>query len=98
MSTPWQRRPAGTTQYTSSRAYRTLRDQVLVEEPRCRLCSQPSEVVDHIQPFRTHPQLAMVRSNLRALCKPCHYRVTGQSRAAVYSRKRPPERHPGLLS
>ena len=30
------------------------------------------EVVDHIKPIRTHPELAFDPANLQTLCKRCH--------------------------
>jgi hypothetical protein len=48
-----------------------LRRQVLREEPNCRGCSQPSRVVDHILPVALGGS-ARARSNLQALCQPCH--------------------------
>ena len=77
---PWATRPAGAVQYTSSRAYRRLRLQVLTEEPGCRLCPNPSVEVDHLIPFTVRPDLAEVRSNLRALCHGCHARITAEAR------------------
>ena len=58
-------------------AWRRLRDRVLGEEPLCRFCSAAGRVnaareVDHIRPVATHPELRLVRSNLRPLCTPCH--------------------------
>lgn len=54
-----------------------IRARVLAEEPRCRLCGAKASHVDHITPLSrggTH-----VRSNRRALCAPCHHRVTGEA-------------------
>jgi 5-methylcytosine-specific restriction endonuclease McrA len=60
-----------------TRAGRKLRDQVVREEPTCRLalpgiCTTRSTTADHIRPFKTHPELGMVRSNLRGVCEPCN--------------------------
>lgn len=60
-----------------TRAWRRLRDQVVREEPTCRLrivgvCTGVSTTADHIHPVTTHPELAMVRSNLRGACGPCN--------------------------
>jgi 5-methylcytosine-specific restriction endonuclease McrA len=63
--------------FYTSQAWRTLRAQVLREEPWCRCgCGRPSLDVDHIKPRTTHPALALERSNLRALSRECHGRVT----------------------
>lgn len=60
-----------------TRAGRKLRDQVVREEPTCRLalpgiCTTVSTTADHIKPFSTHPELGMIRSNLRGACGPCN--------------------------
>lgn len=34
--------------------------------------------VDHIKPLKTHPELAMDRSNLQALCRNCHEKKTAR--------------------
>ena len=59
------------------RTWRRLRLVVLAAEPLCRFCQAAGQVtaaavVDHIEPVRQRPELRLVRSNLRALCKPCH--------------------------
>ena len=61
--------------------YIRLRLRVLHEEPECRLCKEKGNItasveVDHIKPIATHPELALVRSNLRALCVECHLTIT----------------------
>lgn len=57
----------------NSRAWRALRDQVLSEEPVCRNCRVAGRLeVDHIITIAKAPWLALVRSNLQALCPPCH--------------------------
>ncbi|GAB3867348.1 hypothetical protein GCM10028801_41120 [Nocardioides maradonensis] len=59
-----------------TRAWRKLRDQVVEEEPDCRLrlpgCTGASTTADHIKPVKTHPHLAMERTNLRGSCEPCN--------------------------
>lgn len=61
---------------TNSVQWRSIRAQVLKEEPHCRLClTQGKRVlgneVDHIdgQAATLHDNR---RSNLQTLCKPCH--------------------------
>lgn len=39
-------------------------------------CGHPSEQVDHILSIRDRPDLRLVWSNLRALCRSCHSRRT----------------------
>lgn len=60
-----------------TRAWRRLRDTVVDEEPTCRLrfagiCTVTSTTADHIKPVTTHPELALVRTNLRGACTPCN--------------------------
>jgi 5-methylcytosine-specific restriction protein A len=70
---------------SASRGYdadwRRLRLIVLEEEPLCRFHAErgqtvPGEEVDHIEPVDLRPDLRLVRSNLRVLCKACHSRLT----------------------
>jgi 5-methylcytosine-specific restriction endonuclease McrA len=61
----------------SSRAWADLRDQVLSEEPLCADCRRAPPVdIDHKIPITVAPHLALVRSNVHGLCKPCHGRKT----------------------
>lgn len=65
------------------RTWQRLRLVVLAEEPLCRFCQQRGElveatVIDHIVPIAVRPELRLDRSNLRALCKPCHDAHTGR--------------------
>ncbi|WP_134470464.1 HNH endonuclease, partial [Pseudomonas aeruginosa] len=44
--------------------------------PICEECDEaPSQITDHIKARKTHPELSLVWSNLRALCRACHNRV-----------------------
>lgn len=48
--------------------------------PLCEECDRlglvvPSELVDHIIPYRERPDLALDDANLRALCWQCHNRI-----------------------
>ena len=64
--------------------YRKLRDRFIRENPLCRLCFKEEGLtvaaseVDHIKPLKTHPELAMDRSNLQALCRNCHEKKTAR--------------------
>ena len=63
--------------------WRRLRRMVLAEDPLCRLCLErglivASREVDHVIPIAKRPDLRLVRSNLRGLCKPCHSAVTAE--------------------
>ena len=62
-------RPSAAAQGYGAR-WRKLREQVLREEPYCRLCGAPASEVDHIVPRRRGGTDA--RSNLQPLCKSCH--------------------------
>lgn len=60
-----------------TRAWRTLKTQVVREEPTCRLrfdgiCTTASQTADHIRPVSEAPELALVRTNLRGACHPCN--------------------------
>jgi len=58
--------------------WKTLRYEVLVEQgARCKCCGATAADgivinVDHIKPRRTHPELALVKSNLQVLCSDCN--------------------------
>lgn len=80
-----------------TRAWRKLRDQVVEEEPDCKLgydgiCTGASETADHIEHVETHPHLALERSNLRGACNACNWhrgrRTDAQVAAAVGSAPR----------
>lgn len=60
-----------------TRAGRTLRAQVLRDEPTCQLrlpgiCTLLATTLGHIKAVETHPELALVRSNVRGECWPCN--------------------------
>jgi 5-methylcytosine-specific restriction endonuclease McrA len=80
------------------RDWQGLRRQVLARHPVCQVChEQPSTQADHIIPGDDHSL-----ANLRGVCAWCHQRKSsaegGRARAARRpSRKRPAERHPGLI-
>jgi 5-methylcytosine-specific restriction endonuclease McrA len=81
-----------------SRAYRVLAAQVKAQEPNCRLCGveidawrrKPDPMAfqcDHIIPARLRPDLAEVRSNLRATHARCNRdreRKTPRPRPGLY--------------
>jgi len=66
------------TAFLKSHAWAELRYRVLRESGgRCCLCGRCAAdgvtlTVDHIKPRRTHPRLALVRSNLQVLCSLCN--------------------------
>lgn len=63
-----------------TRAWRKLRDQVVAQEPSCRLafpgiCTRVSTTAAHIEPVagpNGRPDLALVRSNVVGSCDPCN--------------------------
>lgn len=57
--------------------WQRARDEKRRNEPRCEMCLErglivPATVVDHIVSIRERPDLRLVQSNLRSLCKRCH--------------------------
>ena len=93
----WERHQRGRTSNERGygAAWRAMRAIVLWDEPCCRLClkagvTRASEVVDHIVPKAAGG--TDERSNLRGLCRECHYRKTGRDRFA-----RKPGRHQVLV-
>ena len=86
---------------TSTASWKKLRPQILRRDGgRCHICGgSGADVVDHKVPYSLggtdHPD------NLAAACDPCHRRKTSAEGAAArrkkYNRKRPVERHPGLI-
>lgn len=48
------------------------------DEYTCVMCNDKGGYlsVDHIKPWADHPELRFEESNLRTLCRACHYRVT----------------------
>ena len=55
-----------------------MRRRVLAEEPTCRSCGAPATDVDHIIPLANGG--TSDRSNLQALCGPCHWSKTNGRR------------------
>jgi 5-methylcytosine-specific restriction endonuclease McrA len=49
-----------------------LRSKWLKYNPLCKFCSEPGNVVDHIQPHRGDVKLFLKLTNLQTLCKKCH--------------------------
>lgn len=50
------------------------------QNPLCKHCNElgkttPAQLVDHIQPHKTHPDLAFTWTNLRSLCWACHNQI-----------------------
>lgn len=84
----------------STRAWRTLRAQILKRDPACRIgdagCTVVSTEVDHIANIECggtdNPD------NLRGVCHSCHQRKTKREATAGRSHRRQPTRkHPGIV-
>lgn len=80
---PAPRRPGRLT----SRKWRRIRDEVVAQEPVCRLrlscCTLRSTTADHIIPVAYRPDLKYVRANLRGSCQPCNMRRGARPLAQV---------------
>lgn len=63
----------------NSARWRKLRARVLAEQPLCRMCDAPANVVDHAS---GDPSDNSDR-NLVALCAPCHNHKTQRQRAGL---------------
>lgn len=64
----------------SSSRWRRIREQVITEEPNCRIaipgtCTGVSDTADHIIPRSIRPDLMFVRSNLRGACHACNSKL-----------------------
>lgn len=87
----------------STRAWRTLRAQVLTEEPTCYLhypgCTGTSTQADHVTPRAEGG--TDNRHNLHGACKHCHD-IKSRAEAARGRQRRNPKRklepHPGLVT
>lgn len=63
---------------TRTARWRALRVQVLRRDRhRCGECGARGRLeIHHVQPVKTHPELAFDMGNLKALCSQCHARQT----------------------
>lgn len=76
---PWQHAQPSAAARGYGWHWTRIREQVLAEEPRCRLCGQRSTTVDHIVSRAQGGSDA--RGNLRGLCAACHQAKTGRESA-----------------
>ena len=81
--------------YTDPRWLR-LRANFLTHNPLCCICDRfglpaAADEVDHVQPHRGDLGLFFDRSNLQALCKPCHSRKTADEVRAARDNADPPD-------
>jgi hypothetical protein len=67
--------------------WKRLRDRVIYEEPVCYIegCSNPSREADHIEPVHKREDLALVRSNVRGICRE-HHRTRSSKQGAEASK------------
>ncbi len=81
----WQRTdPSSKHRYGSH--WQEIRVRVLREQPSCEICGKRATDVDHVRAVADGG--SDDRSNLRALCHPCHKRVTSEQNRARRRRKR----------
>ena len=76
----YERDPASNKRY--GRAWKRIRDRYIKSHPLCEECEKqgrltPAEEVHHILPLSKGG--GNEKSNLMALCKPCHSRITAGS-------------------
>jgi 5-methylcytosine-specific restriction protein A len=70
-----QRRDASDSFYKTER-WKKLSGAFRRAHPVCQECNAAaSDITDHRRALKTHPELALDWSNLRALCRPCHNRI-----------------------
>lgn len=69
MRRPWQHLYA-------TPQWRALRAAILLNNPLCSRCDNPSTVADHIIPHKGDVSLFFKPSNLSGMCAPCHNRKT----------------------
>ena len=69
-----------------STGWRKTRAYWLNQEPLCRSCQRPAEMVDHIVPIHEGGD-PWDLNNLQSLCNSCHARKRGKE-GAIASRKR----------
>ena len=63
----------------NTQAWRTLRKNHLIHNPRCVMCGSTENLtVDHIIDPRGNPGLFYEENNLQTLCKDCHRLKTAQ--------------------
>ena len=83
---PWE--PVEFNSRGGSRAWTRLRDQVVAEEPMCRIrlpgvCTIASTTANHRIPRKYRPDLTMVRANLEGACRPCNMKIKTMTPAQV---------------
>jgi 5-methylcytosine-specific restriction protein A len=67
--------------FYNSAVWQHVRQEVLKEQHNeCQICKSrgmyvPAVTVHHIKYLRQHPELALTKSNLMAVCEECHYNI-----------------------
>lgn len=82
----YNRRRAESDRLYSTQRWRKLSIVYKKRHPLCCECERnglvrATEIVDHIKPAKSHPELFWEWSNLRPLCHDCHNRVGEKVRA-----------------
>lgn len=65
----------GARRFYQSGAWQKLRNAHIARHPNCALCGKPGRKVDHKQPRRLRPDLALDPRNLQTLCDGDHESV-----------------------
>lgn len=71
--------------FYGTQVWRNFRNRYLKSHPLCVECdrkgiTRAARIVDHIEPFKLHPQLALDPNNMRSLCWPCHNKIGAKVR------------------
>ncbi|GAA5154743.1 hypothetical protein GCM10023340_38790 [Nocardioides marinquilinus] len=70
-----------------TQAWRRLAKRAAREEPVCWLqlegCTRVSTTGDHLETVADHPELALVRANVRGACAPCNEKRGGLPLSAL---------------
>lgn len=67
--------------FYNSALWQHVREEILQEQHHeCQLCKEkglfmPAVTVHHIKYVRQHPELALTKNNLIAVCEECHYDI-----------------------
>jgi len=67
--------------FYNSALWEHMRQEVLKEQHHeCQICKSrglfaPAVTVHHIKFLRQHPELALTKSNLMAICEECHFNI-----------------------
>ena len=67
--------------FYKNKHWKHLRQEVLNDQRNeCQMCKdkglfEPATMVHHIKYVKEHPELALTKSNLMALCSNCHYLI-----------------------